>query len=93
MNASISYHFNPRTTISYNASAYIPSQEVKAKTLPLVNCYMFFALPAGLRLAEVADSQLETRLSEILQKLGLLFQSQDDYLDCYGDPNVIGESY
>jgi len=52
-----------------------------------------FVLPvlAGLRLAEVADSQLETRLSEILQKLGLLFQSQDDYLDCYGDPNVIGK--
>jgi len=46
-----------------------------------------FTLPvfAGLRLAGISDSSLESRLSSILLQLGILFQSQDDYLDLLDD--------
>ena len=40
----------------------------------------------------MADGSLETRLSQILLKFGFLFQSQDDFLDCFGDPAVTGET-
>ena len=46
---------------------------------------------AGMRLAEVSDISLEARLSSLLQRFGLLFQSQDDFLDCFGDVDVTGK--
>jgi len=53
-----------------------------------------FTLPvlAGMRLAEVSDISLEARLSSLLQRFGLLFQSQDDFLDCFGDVDVTGKT-
>merc|ERR1719204_3064208 len=38
------------------------------------------------------DSDLELDCArKILIKIGHYFQVQDDYLDCYGDPDVIGK--
>merc|ERR1719334_153162 len=53
-----------------------------------------FTLPvlAGMKLAEVSDISLEARLSSLLQRFGLLFQSQDDFLDCFGDADVTGKT-
>jgi len=53
-----------------------------------------FVLPvlAGLRLAGIADGPLEARLTQILLKFGFLFQAQDDFLDCFGDPSVTGKT-
>jgi len=52
-----------------------------------------FTLPvfAGLRLAGVSDSELESRLSLILMRIGVLFQSQDDYLDLLDDADITGK--
>jgi len=53
-----------------------------------------FTLPvlAGMRLAEISDFSLEARLSSLLQRFGLLFQCQDDFLDCFGDVDITGKT-
>ena len=52
-----------------------------------------FYLPAAcaMRLCGVKDEAAYEKANEICIKLGQFFQIQDDYLDCYGDPEVIGK--
>jgi len=52
-----------------------------------------FYLPCalGMRLAGVTDEALYAQAAEICKAMGHLFQVQDDYLDCYGDPERIGK--
>ncbi|KAJ1650253.1 Farnesyl pyrophosphate synthetase [Dispira simplex] len=61
---------------------------VKYKT-----AYYSFYLPVAmaLMLAGVKDSKAFGQADKILLALGEYFQVQDDYLDCYGDPQVIGK--
>jgi len=54
--------------------------------------YSFYAPAAlGMRLAGVSDPALYEKAKIICMEIGHLFQVQDDYLDCYGDPKVIGK--
>merc|ERR1719198_1130355 len=52
-----------------------------------------FYLPCalGMRLAGVTDQALYEKAKGICMNIGHLFQVQDDYLDCYGDPDRIGK--
>lgn len=52
-----------------------------------------FYLPVALAMymAGIASSEDLKQAEDILLPLGEYFQVQDDYLDCYGDPNVIGK--
>ncbi|RWS00450.1 isoprenyl diphosphate synthase-like protein [Dinothrombium tinctorium] len=52
-----------------------------------------FDLPVRLAmyLAEITDEKVHEKVTVILLRIGHLFQVQDDYLDCYGDPEVIGK--
>ena len=52
-----------------------------------------FYLPAAaaMHLSGVTDPAAFAKANEICIKLGQFFQIQDDYLDCYGDPEVIGK--
>ncbi|XP_065644484.1 farnesyl pyrophosphate synthase [Hydra vulgaris] len=61
---------------------------VKYKT-----AYYSFYLPVslGMILANIKDMKMYAEVENILMKLGELFQIQDDYLDCYGDPAKIGK--
>lgn len=55
--------------------------------------YYSFYLPVALALHITGRGTLEvlSAAKDILLKIGHYFQVQDDYLDCYGDPSVIGK--
>lgn len=63
-------------------------QIVKYKT-----AFYSFYLPValGLIVSGVTRKDLFDQAREILLIMGEYFQIQDDYLDCYGDPEVIGK--
>ena len=52
-----------------------------------------FYLPVacGLRLAGITDTAAYKLAEDICVTMGQYFQIQDDYLDCFGDPEVIGK--
>jgi len=52
-----------------------------------------FYLPVALamHMAGVSDEKTHQRAKNILLKMGHFFQVQDDYLDCYGSPEIIGK--
>ncbi|XP_026668833.1 farnesyl pyrophosphate synthase isoform X2 [Ceratina calcarata] len=61
---------------------------VKYKT-----CHYTFVLPAmaAMNLAGIKDPEMYRQAETILLEMGHLFQVRDDYLDCYGDPEVTGK--
>jgi len=61
---------------------------VKYKTA-FYSFYMSVAL--GMIVAGIADVREYDACREILLIMGIYFQAQDDYLDCYGTPEQIGK--
>lgn len=61
---------------------------VKYKT-----AFYSFYLPValGMIVAGVTDPAMYDKAREILTIMGIYFQIQDDFLDCYGTPEVIGK--
>eukprot|EP00039_Didymoeca_costata_P001458 m.52691 g.52691 ORF g.52691 m.52691 type:complete len:356 (+) comp10811_c0_seq1:60-1127(+) len=61
---------------------------VKYKT-----AFYSFYLPVamGMLMNGISDKQKHDNALEILLEMGELFQIQDDYLDCFGDPEKIGK--
>nr|AHH34857.1 farnesyl diphosphate synthase [Epicauta gorhami] len=61
---------------------------VKYKT-----AYYTFALPMALSmyLANLYDPEMHRQAKTILMEMGSFFQIQDDFLDCFGDPEKIGK--
>ncbi|KAF9358990.1 Farnesyl pyrophosphate synthetase [Mortierella sp. NVP85] len=72
------------TRFSIEKHAFI----VKYKT-----AYYSFYLPVALamHMAGIKDEEAFKQAEAILLPLGEYFQIQDDYLDCYGDPETIGK--
>lgn len=63
------------------------------KIVQYKTAYYSFYLPvaAALMLVGEADAALAAQAKSILVKMGTYFQVQDDVLDCFGDPAVIGK--
>lgn len=55
--------------------------------------YYSFSLPVrcAMYLAGIDDPLSHKKAEKILLKIGHLFQAQDDFLDCYGDPSITGK--
>uniref|UniRef100_A0A0B6YSX1 Farnesyl pyrophosphate synthase n=1 Tax=Arion vulgaris TaxID=1028688 RepID=A0A0B6YSX1_9EUPU len=73
--------FSQFTISRYNAI-------VKWKT-----AFYSFYLPVALamHMAGISDDESHIKAKTILLEMGQFFQVQDDYLDCYGAPEVIGK--
>ncbi|KAA8492066.1 Farnesyl pyrophosphate synthase [Porphyridium purpureum] len=54
--------------------------------------YSFYlSVALGMRLANVEDPQLYKHAERVCLAIGEYFQAQDDYLDCFGEPELIGK--
>lgn len=55
----------------------------------------FYSFSAPIRLGMILSGLLDTHIHQradiILRRMGQFFQVQDDYLDCFGDPLVMGK--
>jgi len=57
----------------------------------LKTAYYSFSLPVrlALYLSQISSEDIHFKAERVLLKIGHFFQVQDDYLDCFGDPEVI----
>ena len=69
------------------------TEEAYMRIVTYKTAFYTFYLPAAsaMRLSGITDESSYAKANEICQLLGQFFQIQDDYLDCYGDPAVIGK--
>eukprot|EP00298_Acanthocystis_sp_HF-20_P016912 c21624_g1_i2.p1 GENE.c21624_g1_i2~~c21624_g1_i2.p1 ORF type:complete len:379 (-),score=112.99 c21624_g1_i2:125-1201(-) len=79
---------------------HCPKDRYKNYTFDLYNqivenktAYYSFTLPVllGMYVAGTVTEKSTTETAQICSQLGLYFQIQDDYLDCYGDSETIGK--
>ena len=78
------YDMNFETRDDVQVEEYI--EMIRLKTSVLLAC----ALKMGAIVADAPESDADM-LYSFGEKLGLAFQLQDDYLDCYGDTEVFGK--
>ncbi|EHG23432.1 hypothetical protein HMPREF9332_00715 [Alloprevotella rava F0323] len=78
------YDMNFESLSDVREEEYI--EMIRLKTSVLLAC----ALKAGALIADAPKEDCEL-LYQFGEKIGLAFQLQDDYLDCYGDPAVFGK--
>lgn len=69
------------------------SLDVYKKIVKYKTAYYSFYLPlaAGLIITGVKDENVYKITEEICVEMGEYFQIQDDFLDCYADPKVLGK--
>lgn len=78
------YDMNFESRSDVREEEYI--EMIRLKTSVLLAC----ALKAGALIADAPKEDCE-QFYQFGEKIGLAFQLQDDYLDCYGDPAVFGK--
>nr|WP_311489552.1 polyprenyl synthetase family protein [uncultured Alloprevotella sp.] len=78
------YDMNFESRSDVREEEYI--EMIRLKTSVLLAC----ALKAGALIADAPEEDCK-QLYQFGEKIGLAFQLQDDYLDCYGDPAVFGK--
>lgn len=80
---------SPETSINFDEF----TQERHTAIVKWKTAFYSFYLPVALAMymSGIKDSVTHEAAKSILLKMGIFFQIQDDYLDCYGDPEVIGK--
>jgi len=67
-------------------------QRVQAIAKHKTSYYSFYLPTAlGMSLAGVRNPKAFEQAKDVCVDIGIYFQAQDDFLDCYGDPEVIGK--
>eukprot|EP01135_Chromosphaera_perkinsii_P002557 Nk52_evm73s224 gene=Nk52_evmTU73s224 len=69
------------------------SMEKYKKIVKYKTAFYSFYMPVAMAMMMhgIKDESQYTVAEEILMEMGEFFQIQDDFLDCYGDPEVIGK--
>ncbi|XP_003737743.1 farnesyl pyrophosphate synthase [Galendromus occidentalis] len=69
------------------------SEETYDSIVVYKTAYYSFSLPIrlGMYLAGISDEKSHLKTESLALRIGHIFQVQDDYLDCFGDPEVIGK--
>lgn len=82
---------NSTPEMKKNPSAF--TQDVYSAIVKYKTAFYSFSLPIRLAfyLVGIVQEEVHEKAEEILLKFGHFFQVQDDFLDCYGDPAVIGK--
>ena len=82
---------NPPGSIKINFDKY--TIERYNQIITYKTAFYSFSLPvrAALYLSEIKDEKIHQNVEELMLMVGKLFQIQDDYLDLYGDPQLIGK--
>ncbi|VVC29940.1 Hypothetical protein CINCED_3A000903 [Cinara cedri] len=80
------HNFKTNKLEKYNMENY--TAIVKYKT-----AYYSFFLPVclSMRMTNINDPEIFRQAKTILLEMGHFFQVQDDFLDCYGDPEIMGK--
>ncbi|RWS22685.1 farnesyl pyrophosphate synthetase putative-like protein [Leptotrombidium deliense] len=63
----------------------------KMATLKTAHCTFVLSVKLCLYLLNITDTKLHDWATHLCEKIGILFQAQDDYIDVYGDSNVTGK--
>ena len=82
----------PPNAIQCNLDKF--SDEIYQKIVRFKTAYYSFTLPVFASLIAMGRTDLPSDLEMLeraLIELGEFFQIQDDYLDCYGDPKIMGK--
>lgn len=69
------------------------TEEHYMTTITYKTSFYSFCLPVAVALyvSGINDERLHKKVSDVLMKIGQLFQIQDDFLDCFGEPEVTGK--
>ncbi|XP_053212373.1 uncharacterized protein LOC128395909 isoform X2 [Panonychus citri] len=82
---------NSTPDMKNNPAAF--TEDVYSAIIEYKTAHYSFVLPIRLAfyLVGIVSEEVHAKAEEILLKFGHFFQVQDDFLDCYGDPSVIGK--
>ncbi|GFR40856.1 hypothetical protein Agub_g1506, partial [Astrephomene gubernaculifera] len=76
---------------SVDLSKYTSDNYLRIVTYKTAYYSFYLPVACGMVLAGIEDPAAYDLAQKICVEMGQYFQIQDDYLDCYGDPEVIGK--
>ncbi|KAF9625522.1 hypothetical protein IFM89_023833 [Coptis chinensis] len=89
---SISIRKMVQFSAAVNMAHILDLNEMHRRIVQYKTAYYSFYLPVACALLMAGENlDNHTLVKDVLIEMGTYFQVQDDYLDCFGDPEVIGK--